>query len=137
MASLWSLPILYVVENNHIAQTTPSDSAVAGNISARFTAFNIPATHLDTSDVMEIKREAGALVRKVRRERSPQALVIDTARLGSHSKGDDTRSEEDIERLWSMSDPVNDCGMALQDQIRCDIIYTVMNRLEAAFNAAP
>ena len=51
MASLWKVPILYVLENNHIAQTTAIDLAVAGNIAARFDAFGIPSTQLSSSDV--------------------------------------------------------------------------------------
>ena len=51
MASLWKAPILYVLENNHIAQTTNIDLAVAGSIEARFNAFGIPSTQLNTSDV--------------------------------------------------------------------------------------
>ena len=36
MASLWQVPLLVVVENNHIAQTTPSNLAIAGDLAARF-----------------------------------------------------------------------------------------------------
>ena len=65
MISLWSLPILIVVENNHIAQTTPIEKAVAGSIPARFEAFGIPTTHLDTYDVTEILPVAGELTRLI------------------------------------------------------------------------
>jgi TPP-dependent pyruvate/acetoin dehydrogenase alpha subunit len=136
MASLWSLPILYILENNHIAQTTPADLAVAGSIPARFEAFGIPATHLDTSDVMEIKLEAGKLVGDVRKTHHPRALVIETTRLGPHSKGDDTREKMDVELLWTLHDPVEYGSLMLQDQVRCDIIFKVRDRLEAAFEAA-
>ncbi|MFZ7126982.1 MAG: thiamine pyrophosphate-dependent enzyme, partial [Desulfobacterales bacterium] len=136
MASLWSLPILYILENNRIAQTTPADLAIAGSIAARFEAFGIPTIHLDSNDVMDIKNEAGRLVGEVRRERSPRALVIDTARLGPHSKGDDTRDKMDVEMLWTLHDPVEDCAMRFTDQVRCDIIFKVMDRLNAAFEAA-
>ncbi len=54
MASLWGAPILFVVENNHIAQTTPIEQALAGSILARFQAFDIPAWELQSSDVVEI-----------------------------------------------------------------------------------
>jgi len=136
MASLWLLPVLYILENNRIAQTTPADLAIAGSIPARFEAFGIPALHLDSNDAMEIKREAGRLVGEVRRERSPRALVIDTTRLGSHSKGDDTRDKMDVEMLWTLHDPVEYGGLMLTDQVRCDIIFKVMDRLNAAFEAA-
>ena len=130
------LPILFVLENNHIAQTTPDSLAIAGSIPARFEAFNIPTTHLDTSDVVEVQLAAKDLVQQVRRECSPRALVIDTARLGSHSKGDDTRDKNDVELLWTLRDPVNNCGILLQDRARFEINKKVDARLEAAYAAA-
>jgi len=136
MASLWSLPILFILENNHIAQTTPDSLAIAGSIPARFEAFNIPAIHLDTSDVVEVQLAAKDLVHQVRRESCPRALVIDTARLGSHSKGDDTRDKNDVELLWTLRDPVHNCGILLQDRARFEIDKKVDARLEAAYAAA-
>ena len=136
MISLWSLPILIVLENNHIAQTTPTDRAVAGSMPARFEAFGIPATHLDTYDVTEILSTAGELTRKVRRESRPQALVIETARLGTHSKGDDTRNPMDVELLWALRDPVEFTGLFMTDFERTPIQFKVMDRIQAAFEAA-
>jgi acetoin:2,6-dichlorophenolindophenol oxidoreductase subunit alpha len=54
MASLWQAPILFVLENNRIAQTTPVELALAGNMVERFTAFGIPACELDSSDLSQI-----------------------------------------------------------------------------------
>ena len=136
LISLWSLPILIVLENNHIAQTTPSDMAVAGSMPGRFEAFGIPATHLDTYDVTEIQRTAGELSRIVRRESRPQALVIETARLGTHSKGDDTRDPADVELLWALRDPVEFAGLFLTDFERAAIQFKVIDRIQAAFEAA-
>jgi TPP-dependent pyruvate/acetoin dehydrogenase alpha subunit len=62
MAALWQAPILYVLENNQIAQTTPVARAVAGLIAARFTAFGISCQELDSSDVLEIHAAAGELL---------------------------------------------------------------------------
>ncbi len=136
LISLWSLPILIVLENNHIAQTTPADQAVAGSMTARFEAFGIPATHLDTCDVVEVQEAAGDLTRKVRRESRPQALVIETARLGTHSKGDDPRDPRDVELLWDLRDPVERIGRLLQDRERVLIQRKVDERIRAAFETA-
>jgi len=136
MISLWSLPILIVLENNHIAQTTPTDLAVAGSIPARFEAFGIPTTHLDTYDVTEILPVAGELTRIVRRESRPQALVIETARLGTHSKSDDTRDPKEVELLWTLRDPVEFIGLFMTDFERTPIQFRVMDQIQAAFEAA-
>ena len=41
MASLWQLPVLFVVENNHYAQSTPVELELAGSIAARGAAFGV------------------------------------------------------------------------------------------------
>jgi TPP-dependent pyruvate/acetoin dehydrogenase alpha subunit len=136
MASLWSLPILYIVENNHIAQTTPDKAAIAGTIPDRFTAFGIPVTLLDSYDVVKIQDAAKKLVREVRRENAPRALVIETARLGTHSKGDDTRSAEELNVLWALRDPVEFHGLFLDERDRWEIQKRVMSKIEMAFETA-
>ena len=55
IASLWSLPLLFVVENNHYAQSTPSRLTLAGDIADRGAAFGIETAELDTTDVAEIE----------------------------------------------------------------------------------
>ncbi len=136
MISLWSLPILIVLENNHIAQTTPTEKAVAGSMTKRFEAFGIPTTHLDTHDVTEMLPVAGELTRLIRRESSPQALVIETARLGTHSKGDDTRDPTEVELLWTLRDPVEFIGLFMTDQERAAIQFRILDQIQSAFDAA-
>ena len=98
LASLWSLPVLFVVENNGIAQTTPIAAGVAGDLIARGKAFGLESRRLnDTAeDFLEC---AEAIVGAVRTSGRPHFLVIDTARLGAHSKGDDLRPREEIDRI--------------------------------------
>ena len=136
MISLWQLPLLIVLENNHIAQTTPSDRSIAGDIQARFNAFGLQTTQIDSSDILEILPLAGALIGKVRDQRQPHVLIIETARLGTHSKGDDTRSENEIELLWLQRDPVAIQGARLDEKMRCLIEEQVQQKIEAALTAA-
>lgn len=106
IASLWKAPILFVLENNHIAQTTPTELAVAGDIAARFTAFGIPCHELDSSDVVEIEAAAGEEITALRTKGGPRALVIHTQRFGPHSKGDDTRDEKVMDKIRVTRDPL-------------------------------
>ena len=106
LASLWAAPILYVVENNQVAQTTPIELALAGSLTGRFEAFGIPARHLDSSDVLEIREVASTLSAEVRSGGGPRALVVDTRRFSPHSKGDDPRPAEELARMRSERDPL-------------------------------
>ncbi len=106
LASLWGAPILYVVENNHIAQTTPTVQAVAGDMALRFTAFDIFAVELDTSDVLEISAVAKDLLDDIRSQGTPRGLILNTQRFGPHSKGDDTRDPKVVAHLRDSRDPL-------------------------------
>jgi TPP-dependent pyruvate/acetoin dehydrogenase alpha subunit len=106
MASKWKAPILFVLENNHIAQTTNIELSIAGGISDRFKAFGIPSVHLNTSDVLEISSTTKELVSSIRNQLSPYALILDTNRFGPHSKGDDTRDPDQIKYLKENYDPI-------------------------------
>jgi TPP-dependent pyruvate/acetoin dehydrogenase alpha subunit len=136
MASLWQAPILFVLENNHIAQTTPVEAGVAGNIAARFSAFGIPVHQLDSSDVLKIRPLAGELLAKVRAQGGPQALVLHTWRFGPHSKGDDTRPVEEVQRLRSERDPLAIQAARLEAGQRQAIENQVESEVANAFQAA-
>ena len=98
LAALWNLPVLFVVENNGIAQTTPTDRGVAGNMLARGQAFGLASHWLADTDP-GLMQKAAEVVTEVRVTRKPAYLVIETARLGPHSKGDDLRPEAEIARV--------------------------------------
>lgn len=136
LAALWRLPVLYVVENNRIAQTTPIELGVAGSIPDRFTAFGIPVQELDTSDVTEILPAAGKLLDRIRRECLPAALVLHTHRFGPHSKGDDTRSAEELARLRQARDPLRIQGERLEAAEKNLIEAEVEEEVQQAFQAA-
>jgi TPP-dependent pyruvate/acetoin dehydrogenase alpha subunit len=136
LASLWGAPILYVVENNHIAQTTPSDKALAGEIGLRFTAFDILAVELNTSDVLEIATAAKDRLDQVRSQGTPQGLIIHTQRFGPHSKGDDTRDPKVVASLRDSCDPIKIQAARLSNQEKGSIESEVKETIEAAFQQA-
>lgn len=136
LASLWSAPIFFVLENNHIAQTTPVELAVAGSIPARFSAFGIAVEALDSSDVLAILPVAERLIAEVRESCSPRALVLNTCRFSPHSKGDDTRPAEEIARMRRERDPLKIQANRLEEVARQTIEAEVNATISSAFEAA-
>jgi TPP-dependent pyruvate/acetoin dehydrogenase alpha subunit len=136
MASLWKIPILYVLENNHIAQTTPTSLALAGSIIDRFTSFDIPAQQLSTADIHQIIPVAQDLISRVRHEELPYALIIDTHRFGPHSKGDDTRDPDFINELRLKYDPIQIQALRLKEADKRVIESQVDAEITAAFEKA-
>lgn len=136
MAALWRAPLLIVVENNHIAQTTPSELTLSGSIAGRFNAFGIPARELDASDVSQVLAAAEHELSLVRMEQSPRALILDTVRLGPHSKGDDTRDPELMVRIKAQKDPLLSLEKRLDDDVILKIKQETLQEVQRAFAQA-
>jgi TPP-dependent pyruvate/acetoin dehydrogenase alpha subunit len=136
LASLWGAPILYVVENNHIAQTTPIGQALAGDISLRFAAFDILAVELETSDVLEVFAAAKDLLDEVRSQGTPRGLILHTQRFSPHSKGDDTRDPKVVARLRDSYDPIKIQAVRLSTEEKATIESEVNAQIRAAFHQA-
>jgi TPP-dependent pyruvate/acetoin dehydrogenase alpha subunit len=105
IASLWKLPILFIIENNRIAQTTPIALNLAGSLVDRAKPFGIDVDEIESMDVDELYEWGEYQVTQVRKTRSPRWGVIHTYRFNAHSKGDDTRDPCEIEKILSY-DPI-------------------------------
>ena len=139
VASLWRLPVLFVVEDNGYAQSTPVELELAGSMRARGEAFGIGTDELDTTDVIEIHAAAGRAVGQIRETGEPFFLVLHTYRFSPHSKGDDNRDPAEIERRRER-DPLSVAGDRLGDAERRAIEDGCEQRLAetvAAAEAAP
>lgn len=136
LASLWHLPILFVVEDNGIAQTTPVALALAGDMVERFKAFGIQTEACQSSDVLEITNICGSLVNEIRTKIEPRSLVLHTNRFSAHSKGDDTRHPDEIARMKNEFDPVSIHGERLSANVRKLIEKQVVEEMNDAFNQA-
>lgn len=99
IASLWALPVLFVLEDNGIAQSTPKQYEHAGDLATRAQSFGIDATTLRAENVVELCRACRSIVNKMRHYSKPHFLILETHRLGPHSKGDDTRDPATIAEL--------------------------------------
>ncbi len=105
IVSRWCVPLLVVLENNLYAQSTAQADTLAGDIALRAQAFGIGTLHGHTWAPDALKLLMGSAVRTVREESRPLFVQVDTFRLAAHSKGDDNRPREEIERYLAL-DPL-------------------------------
>ena len=131
IASLWNLPILFVIEANGYAQTTPTTLQLAGRIIDRPAAFGIKTDEFIDLDPYEIYTHCLESLQQIRFSNQPECLVLHTYRLGPHSKGDDTRSPEEISRATE-KDPLNQMMKAMPVDELMDIEKCVQTQIEQA-----
>jgi pyruvate dehydrogenase E1 component alpha subunit len=103
MASLWSLPVIYVCENNLYNEYTHYLEATAGEILARPRAFAIEARQVDGQDARLVYATTAELVARARAGEGPAFLLANTYRYHGHHVGDVDRSyyrTKEEEQLW-------------------------------------
>ena len=109
MASLWHLPVVYVVENNKYGMGTRVDrvSAVT-ELSHRGASFNIPGEQVDGMDVRAVKAAGEKAVAHAREGNGPFILEMLTYRYRGHSMSDPAkyRTKEEVEKMRHERDPI-------------------------------
>ena len=114
LASLWKLPVIYVVENNLYTEYTHFSETTAGTITARGAAFGVLARETDGQDVRAVHDLATQLVARARRGEGPALLVCNTYRYSGHHVGDINReyyrSKQEEQEWKTKRDPIVKLG---------------------------
>ena len=109
MAGIWSLPVIFVCENNGFGEFTAIEDVTAGkNLVSRGEVFDIPSLEVDGMDVLAVRRGFVAALERARQGQGPSFLLCNTYRYGGHYAGDkqEYKDAEDA-RLWRERDPIN------------------------------
>lgn len=109
MASLWKLPIIFVVENNNYAMGTSVErSSAETEFYRRGTAFRIPGMKVDGMDVLKVHQAAKVAVEHVRSGAGPVLMELNTYRYRGHSMSDPAkyRTREEVQGVRENSDPI-------------------------------
>lgn len=94
IASLWELPIVFVLENNGMAQSTYIEQTLSGSIRQRAEGFGLKYYESNTQDIEHLTDTFNKAITLSRKHNKATFIEIETYRLSSHSKGDDNRSDD-------------------------------------------
>ena len=109
MASLWKLPIIFVIENNQYAMgTAVRRSSAETHFYRRGTGFRIPGMDVDGMDVLEVRKAAEIALDYVRKGNGPVLMELQTYRYRGHSMSDPAkyRSREEVQEVRDKRDPI-------------------------------
>jgi len=117
MASLWKLPILYIIENNHYALGTAlCRGCSTKDLYRRGSGFDIPGKQADGMNVLAVMEAVAECVEYVKGGNGPMILELDTYRYRGHSMSDPAkyRTREEVENVKHTRDPINTMKADLQ-----------------------
>ena len=108
LASIWKLPVVYVIENNQYAESTCiSYTCNIPNIVNRADAYGIPGKTADGNDVLAVYEAVGEAVTRAKRGEGPTLIECKTYRWRGHFEGDmqTYKPKEEVEE-WMKKEPI-------------------------------
>jgi len=148
LASIWKLPAIFIIENNHygeyspLASTTPLD-----RLADRASSYAMPGVYVDGNDVLAVREVAGQAVTRARAGEGPTLIEADTYRQQGHSRSDPAkyRPEGELD-VWLARDPIKRFETAVTDAgifdahriqaLRHGVAHNVRAALDRALSAA-
>jgi pyruvate dehydrogenase E1 component alpha subunit len=123
MASLWKLPVVYVIENNRYGMgTSVSRASARTDLFHRGVAYGIPGEQVDGMDVVAVHEAGLAAAEHARSGQGPVILEMLTYRYRGHSMSDPAkyRSKEEVDRMRTEHDPITHLRQRLVEDHQAD-----------------
>jgi pyruvate dehydrogenase E1 component alpha subunit len=118
MAKLWSLPVVFIIENNKYAMGTSIErSSSTTDLSQRGVSFGIPGERVDGMDVRAVQAAGQRAISHAREGNGPMILEMITYRYRGHSMSDPAkyRSREEVQSMRTEHDPIEQVRQRLME----------------------
>jgi pyruvate dehydrogenase E1 component alpha subunit len=109
LASLWDLPVVFVIENNGYSMGTSQERSSAGELAKRAAGYNMDWGQCNGHDVYEVRATMDKFLTQAREKNRPATVEIDTYRYRGHSVADPDntyRTKAEIEEYRNTKDPI-------------------------------
>ena len=119
MASLWDLPVVYIIENNQYAMgTSVARASAETELFKRGISFEIEGEEVDGMDVYAVKEAGEKAVKYARSGKGPYILEMKTYRYRGHSMSDPAkyRKREEVDDIRTHHDPIDGLKARILDE---------------------
>jgi pyruvate dehydrogenase E1 component alpha subunit len=152
LSKVWTLPVLWVCENNLYGMGTAVDRASAvSEMAQKAIGYGMKNRRIDGMNVLDVRKEAGEMIEEIRNGSGPQFLEIITYRFRGHSMGDPERYRKPEEvHKYQENDPIgiyrnhliqnglaSEAEVDEQDDLANDLILAAVEFAESSPEPAP
>ena len=148
MGAIWSLPVIYVIENNRYSASTPiSQTVKLKHLAERAAGYGIPGVTIDGNDVLAVYETAREAVASARAGKGPTLIEAMTYRITGHSRRDPCNYQPEAERKEALQkEPIGRFAKKLVaekiadepalDAIRREVDAEIEQAVKSAMSAA-
>jgi acetoin:2,6-dichlorophenolindophenol oxidoreductase subunit alpha len=121
LSAIWSLPVVFLCENNQYTEWMRTEDITAGRIADRAHAFGVPGLQVDGNDVFAVREVVDAAVERARGGEGPSFVEAVTYRHLAHNEGEEAfsgvyRPPDEVE-AWKKRDPVASLRRKLEEEL--------------------
>jgi len=149
VASVWSLPVLFCVENNGYGLSTPiSEQFNCKNIADKGIGYGMESYIIDGNNILEVYTKVSELAESVRKNPRPILIEFKTFRMRGHEEASGTKYvPKDLMEHWAAKDPIENFQEYLENEgiltdndvaaFKKDIIHEINEHLKMAYAEEP
>ena len=118
VASVWQLPVIFVIENNGYGLSTPvNEQYNCDNLVDRAKGYGMRGYQIDGNNVLEVYQTVNQLAQEIREQHEPIFLECMTFRMRGHEEASGTKYvPQELFDKWEKRDPVDNFREFLQNQ---------------------
>lgn len=128
IASVWDLPVIFVIENNGYGLSTPTNEQYrCENLADKGVGYGMEAHIIDGNNILEVFNELTEIVASMRENPRPVLIEFKTFRMRGHEEASGTKYvPQELMDLWAQKDPVDNYRRYLQ---KIGVLTTEMDDL--------
>lgn len=117
-ASVWKLPVIFIIENNGYGLSTPvSEQYACQSLADRGAGYGMKSLSIDGNNVLEVYNTVNRLAKAMRKNPEPVLLECRTFRVRGHEEASGTKYvPKELIQAWKDRDPVVNFGTFLHSK---------------------
>ncbi len=117
VASVWDLPVLFVIENNGYGLSTPTNEQYkCENLADKGVGYGMESHIIDGNNILEIYQKLDVIAKSMRENPRPVLIEFKTFRMRGHEEASGTKYvPKELMEMWAKKDPVENYKKYLID----------------------
>jgi acetoin:2,6-dichlorophenolindophenol oxidoreductase subunit alpha len=137
LASIYKLPVLFVLENNLFAMSTSVRDTTAVNFKERVLGFGIEYIYQEANDILKVYDLSKDLINRLRDGNGPLFVEFNTHRFSGHSKSDKREYiSKELDAYWESNDPLQKLSRIIDNDSMQNINRKVREEIDRAVEEA-